>query len=486
MRNVVVVDDPKDWPTLLGEVDVVPASEYLAGPDWSSARGLRVFNLCRRYRYQSTGYYVSLLATARRHRPFPELQTVLDMKSRDFVRSVSEDLQQIIDRALEPIRSPRFTLSVYFGRNLAARYDRLAAKLFQLAPAPLLRAQFRRDTDGWVLSSLQPIPAREIPEDHREFAETSAAAYFARPEPRSPSRRPARFDLAILADPTEAFAPSDAGALRRFRRAAEGLGFAVEMIGKDDFARLAEFDALFIRETTNVNHHTFRFARRAEAEGLAVIDDSQSILRCSNKVYLSEVFKRNGIPVPKTVIADHADPVAVAEALGFPCVLKYPDSSFSQGVKICRDADEYRREASLLLEGSDLLVAQEFTPSEFDWRIGVFEGEALFAARYHMAPGHWQIVKPTGGGVRYGKVEAIAVDDAPEPVVSTALKAAGAIGEGFYGVDLKQLDSRVVAIEVNDNPNVDAGSEDAILGKELYRRIMSGLLRRVEARTRET
>ena len=41
-----------------------------------------------------------------------------------------------------------------------------------------------------------------------------------------------------------------------------------EFITKDDYGRLAEFDALFIRETTSVNHHTYRFARTGGAEGL--------------------------------------------------------------------------------------------------------------------------------------------------------------------------------------------------------------------------
>lgn len=486
MRTIVVVDDPKDWPSLIPEVEVVRARDYLTLPEWSAARGLRVFNLCRTYRYQSSGYYVSLLATARRHRPFPDLLTVLDMKSRAFVRGVSEELQELIDRTLAPIRSPRFTLSVYFGKNLAKRYDRLSLKLFQLAPAPLLRAHFRRDDDTWVLSSLGPVPAREIPDAHRAFAAEAAAAYFARPRYHSPAKRTSRYDLAILHDPAEELAPSDPRALKRFERAAEELGFEVEMIERDDFGRLAEFDALFLRETTSVNHHTFRFARRAESEGLVVIDDPQSILRCSNKVYLAEAFERDGVSIPKTMIADRADPAAVASALGFPCVLKSPDSSFSQGVKRCDDAEEYEREASRMLEESDLVVVQEFLPSDFDWRVGVFEGEALYAARYHMAAGHWQIVRKTAGGAyRYGRVEALPLTEVPPRVIATAVKAAAVIGDGLYGVDLKQVGKRVLAIEVNDNPNINTGCEDAVMGGELYRKIMQGILNRVEASKRE-
>ena len=39
-------------------------------------------------------------------------------------------------------------------------------------------------------------------------------------------------------------------------------------------------------------------------------------------------------------------------------------------------------------------------------------------------------------------------------------------------------------IEVNDNPNIDAGVEDAVLKDELYRRVLGELVRRIEARRR--
>ena len=54
------------------------------------------------------------------------------------------------------------------------------------------------------------------------------------------------------------------------------------------------------------------------------------------------------------------------------------------------------------------------------------------------------------------------------------------IGDGLYGVDLKADGKRVAVIEVNDNPSIDAGVEDAYLGDDLYRRIMEEFLRRLE------
>ena len=484
MRPIVVISKKDDWPLQLPGVEVVLARDYLSQPEWTKERGLRVFNMCRSYRYQSAGYYVSLLAAARRHRPFPALMTTLDMKSKALVRSADDDLDRTIERSLAEIRSDRFVVSAYFGRNMAQRHDNLARRLFAIFPAPLLRAQFIRG-ERWHLSSLSPIALRDVPEPHLAFLQEAAREYFERARYRTRSRRSTRYDLAILYDPAEPLAPSNPKALGRFRAAAKELGFGVEMIERQDYGRLSEFDALFIRETTAVNHHTFRFAQRGEADGLVVIDDPQSILRCGNKVFQAEALALRGVPIPRTFVSDGTDLDEIEKQVGFPCVLKSPDGAFSQGVVKCEDADALRRSSHHILEESDLLLVQEFSPSEFDWRIGVFAGEPLFAARYHMAAGHWQIVKKTSsGGYLYGKAEPVALSEVPDRILKTALKAALAMGDGLYGVDLKQLGRRVVVIEVNDNPNIDAGCEDALLKGELYRRIMQGLLERVELRKR--
>jgi glutathione synthase/RimK-type ligase-like ATP-grasp enzyme len=60
-----------------------------------------------------------------------------------------------------------------------------------------------------------------------------------------------------------------------------------------------------------------------------------------------------------------------------------------------------------------------------------------------------------------------------------AVRGANLVGRGLYGVDLKQVDDRVVLIEVNCNPNLDAGNEDQVLGEALYREIMGVFARRI-------
>jgi glutathione synthase/RimK-type ligase-like ATP-grasp enzyme len=129
---------------------------------------------------------------------------------------------------------------------------------------------------------------------------------------------------------------------------------------------------------------------------------------------------------------------------------------------------------------SPLLILQEFTPTAFDWRIGVLDGRILFAARYHMVKDHWQIVgRFKTGRVRYGRVEAVSREEVPEAVRSLALEAAALIGQGLYGVDVKESDAGPLVIEVNDNPNIVATDEDAIERDRLYDTIIATFLRRI-------
>jgi glutathione synthase/RimK-type ligase-like ATP-grasp enzyme len=267
-------------------------------------------------------------------------------------------------------------------------------------------------------------------------------------------------------------------------RAAEGLGLATELITRDDYARIAEFDGLFIRATTRVNHYTYRFARRAAAEGLVVIDDPDSIVRCANKVYLAETLARHRVPTPRTLIVHRGNIRDIIPALGLPCVLKQPDSAFSRGVYKVDTPEALAARVEQLLGQSELIIAQSFQPTDFDWRVGVLDHEPLYVCRYYMAHRHWQIIKRTAGDSRRieGDSDTLAVEDAPPGVLRSATRAARLMGRGLYGVDLKQSGRRCWVIEVNDNPNIDAGIEDQVLQEALYRRIMQHFLERIEQR----
>jgi glutathione synthase/RimK-type ligase-like ATP-grasp enzyme len=396
------------------------------------------------------------------------------------MRFVDDDLDELIQKSLKPLLSEAFTLSIYFGKNMAKKYDRLALHLYNLFPAPLLKADFVKNKETWHLQDIDPVSTGEIPKEHTNFLVEVATEHFAGKGVSKIKRKSQPYDLAILWDPVEVESPSNEKAIKRFVSAGESLGFNTEIIGRDDFGSLAEFDALFIRETTSVNHHTYRFARRAEAEGLVVVDDPESILKCSNKVYLAELLDHYNIATPKTCILHKDNMDAVLTEIAVPCVLKQPDSAFSAGVLRVDTNDQFEVEANRLLTKSDLVVVQEYMPTDFDWRVGIFDGKPLFVCKYFMARNHWQVIKrDTAGKKLEGGFETLPVELAPRHVVRTALKAAELIGNGLYGVDIKQIGKACYIMEINDNPNVDAGIEDLVVKNALYERIMEVFLKRI-------
>ncbi len=482
MTTLIVVENTNRWSFELPGVEVVSAKQYLVDPRFAELRGAAVFNLCRTYGYQGLGYYVSLLAAARGHRPLPSVATIQSLRISPVIRIIGEELDDLIQQSLRPLKTDAFELSVYFGRNVAKRYDRLSQALFNQFPAPFLRASFTRQDDAWSLESLAIIAAGDIPESHRAFVIDRAAEYFSRRRYPGKTRRAYRYDLAILWRPDDDDAPSDQRAIQKFIRAARAVDIQAETITADDYGHIAEYDALFLRETTYVHNHTFRFARRAAAEGLIVVDDPESIIRCTNKVYQAEVFSRHNIPSPRTMIVHEGNTAEVADAVGFPCVLKAPDSSYSQGVVRVESATELDAELRGFFKKSDLMVVQEYLPTDFDWRIGVLDGVPLYCSKYHMARGHWQIIQTDARGTRYGKVEALPLDQAPKAGVDIAVRAARLVGRGLYGIDIKQVGKRFLVVEINDNPSLEAGYEDSILGDELYAHIMRWFRQRLDER----
>ena len=173
--------------------------------------------------------------------------------------------------------------------------------------------------------------------------------------------------------------------------------------------------------------------------------------------------------------------VAAIKGMTYPIVLKIPDGSFSKGVVKVSSEAELMDKCRELFKRSALLLAQEYLYTEYDWRVGVLNGRATYACKYFMVRDHWQIYRyGDKGGVDSGAFQTLPTHEAPRPVIDAALKAIRLIGDGLYGVDIKQAGKRVAVIEVNDNPSIESGVEDGYLGFDLYHLIMEDFLRRLD------
>lgn len=485
--HIVVVESRGDWKPGMPDAQVVTAADYLSSETWIKARGCKVTNLCRSYGYLSTGYYVSLLAEARRHRVIPTTRILSELSRKSIYSLEVGELDGLVHRSLKRSTQTEFEMLIQFGQTEHPELEDLARQINEMFPCPLLRVEFRLQGDTWRITRIRPYWINQLNTVQCAGFASALEHHLAHRWRSRRARKDSLYDLAVLVNPDERLPPSDRAALRNFIRIGKSLGIDVELIGKRDYPRLAEYDALFIRETTKIDHYTYRFARKAESEGMVVIDDPDSILKCTNKVYLAELLAANRVPAPHTVILQEDDIPGLDARLDYPIVLKIPDGSFSRGVFKAKDRVELEEVASRLFKESDLILAQEFLYTEFDWRIGVLAGKPIYACRYFMSKEHWQIINhKKGGRVSEGRWETLAVADAPEAVVRVATRAANLIGRGLYGVDVKETPGGIKVIEVNDNPNLESGVEDAVLGDDLYRIILKEFIARLEARKQGT
>lgn len=484
---ILVVEEKKDWAAYYPARNLMTAREYLQSSASFPSGRVQVINLCRSYRYLSPGYYCSLLGEARGHRVLPSVRTVNDLSRKALYGLHFESLDAALDKAMKkyPQDSDRLSLKVCFGQTDLPGLQELARQVFDQLPCPILQLEFRR-RENWTIESVRAVGLHQLGEAEEDVFAAALENFNARVWRKSSSRKKYRYDLAVLVNPIEALPPSDPKALRRFVRAGAELGINVELIGREDYSRLAEYDGLFIRETTALGNHTYQFARKAEQEGMVVIDDPGSILRCTNKIYFAELMQAHKVPVPRTRFlfrdAETRLDEVVAE-LGLPVVLKIPDGSFSRGISRADTVEALGEALREYFRKSSVVLAQEFMYTDYDWRIGILNRRPLFACQYFMSKGHWQIYHHHNGGkTESGGFRSLAVQEVPPQVMKVALKAARLMGNGLYGVDIKQAGDRIVVVEVNDNPNIDAGVEDKWLGEDLYRQIMLEFLRRMEAR----
>lgn len=480
-NQLIVVETMIPWLKDVTSIPVIQAEDYIKDPQYLKKNNLKVFNLCQSYAYQSLGYYVSLMATARNHRVVPNVATLNDFSDPLIISSFGEEADSIIQSTLSKETSSTLTVTSIFGFTPNPRYEKMLKSLFNVFEAPFVVFTFEKGR-RWKVTQAKVVSLAEV--DDNPFLKTATERYFQQKRMSHFRLKDYLYDLAILYDPDEQEPPSNRTALAKFKTTAQKYGFYVEFITKDDYARLTEFDALLIRTTTNVNDISYQFSRYAYAEGLVVLDDPWSILKCSNKLFFTESMKKIGLDIPKTMfISQYTTLEEIHQILGYPIVLKQPDSAFSLGVFKVQNDEELTAQLTPLLKASALVVAQSFIPSAFDWRIGVIDGKPFYACQYYMAHNHWQILNwhSKKRKDREGSVVTLPLEDVPPFILDAAVKAAKAMGDGLYGVDLKEHDEKAYVIEVNDNPSIDHGYEDAYYKDALYHTIIKTMFDRIES-----
>ncbi|MFC4699221.1 RimK family protein [Glaciecola siphonariae] len=502
IHTIVVVDSASNFADAIPDlgVPVIDFNQYLSDYPKKGEPKTRVINLCATDLYLSRGYYCSLLSEARQHRVLPSVNAINDLIIR------SEDAQFDSHQITLPqhICSGLFdqtadgksanesdaltdkTVLAYFGHTEDSAYQRIAKYAFERFPVPILSLSVTVHHNVTSLS-VKLVSIESLAPAQQSILFSRTQQFIATNWRKTSPKKRARWDMVILYNPDEKTPPSDRKSLKNFVKAAQQVGIHAELITPKQLGLISQYDALFIRETTRIDHHTYHAARKAEQEGLVVMDDATSILRCCNKVFLQDAFTYNKVPAPKSAfvsVNDEGSRARLIEQFGFPMVLKLPESSFSIGVFKVDDEAQLKDKLDLMLAQSALVLIQEFIFTEYDWRIGVLNGRAIYACRYYMARNHWQIYNHSSKKNFSGTFETLPTFEVPKPVLDAAIKASAIVGRGLYGVDVKQSNNQVYVIEVNDNPSLESKVEDLYLGKELYMIIMQEFANRLEARGR--
>lgn len=480
-KHIIVVDEKPDFLKESQNYSIIDVHQYI-NLDIASLndKRIRIINLCYDCSYLTSGYYVSLLAEARGQRVIPSANVILDLNWKRLYQNLLPEINEILNK-VEFENKTKKNFYIFLGQTEDSKLKYLARKIFDEFRNPILLVKISYDKNAWEIDDIESVAINNLNYNQQQQFIKVLSSYTGNYWEHPKSKKIYKYSLAILFDPEEKMPPSNLKTINKFIKNGEDLDIDIEVIGKKDYSRISEFDALFIRRTTAVDHYTYRFAKKAESEGIVVIDDSKSIIRCANKVYLAELMEVNKIRTPKTIIFDKIQFKKLKDELTFPTVLKIPDGSFSRGVYKAEDKKAFIKLCEKLFKDSDIILAQEFMQTIFDWRVGIINNKPIYVCKYFMAKDHWQIIKNSNSNKPItGNIISMAVEDAPKEVLNTALKAAKLIGDGFYGVDLKQTEKGIYVIEVNDNPSIDAGDEDVILKDELYKIILSEFIRRIE------
>jgi len=225
-------------------------------------------------------------------------------------------------------------------------------------------------------------------------------------------------------------------------RAAAALGHVASPV---DFRRLtagvacapqplADFDAVIVRTMPpgSLEQVVFRMdlLQSVAARGVPVLNSPRALESCVDKYLTTARLAQTGLPVPATVVCQHADAALEAfTALGGDVVVKPLFGSEGRGMVRISDPElAWRTFRTLERTGAVLYLQQMIRHPGWDLRVFVLAGRILTAMRRRSSAGNWRTNVAQGG-----KGEPVTVTSEQADL---ALRAAEVLGTEAAGIDL--------------------------------------------------
>ena len=233
-------------------------------------------------------------------------------------------------------------------------------------------------------------------------------------------------------------------------KAAESLEVSVDFRDVGNFVWPSDFNTVkggialcrLISQTQNIT-----LTQLLETKGVRVINPSETLLLCGDKITTAAALEKAGIPQPDWRVAVSPDSaVKAAESLGYPVVFKPASGSWGRLLakinsrESCEAIAEHK--AQMGPAHSVYFIQKYIEKSGFDIRAIMIGGKT--ATLMKRSSDHW-ITNTARGGIP----EPYPMNDELEDLLN---KTASVIGGDFLAVDVFRSDAGYVINEVNGQP----------------------------------
>jgi [lysine-biosynthesis-protein LysW]---L-2-aminoadipate ligase len=234
--------------------------------------------------------------------------------------------------------------------------------------------------------------------------------------------------------------------------------FLIEEIERRDdveLVRLYDTDSVFDLSNLNtdvdvilarsISHSRNLYALQMyEQMGIPVVNTSEVVRICGDKLLTSLALERNNIPTPRVLVAFAVESALRAmDEIGYPCVLKPVIGSWGRLISRIDNreiAESILEHKSMLGPNHSIFYIQEYVPkiNGRDIRSFVINGECVTAI--YRTSDHWITNTSRGGNVSECDVELVR---------DISIRAAQAVGGGMVAVDLFETSEGLVVNEIN-------------------------------------
>lgn len=226
--------------------------------------------------------------------------------------------------------------------------------------------------------------------------------------------------------------------------------------------RYNELDGIYIANWRKAPEIALALAKYMQSKKKAILNDEISHYPAATKLGEMVLMSNLGIPMPDSFFVREKYLLSMVkkqrlpDGFNFPIIVKSTSGSMGANNWLVKDFDQLREIASL--EHDSLLVAQQFIPNDFDYRVLVFGNKVRAVIKRSRLDKNASHLNNTSAGAQGDMVD---LADFPKDLEEIALKAAAATRRSdLAGVDII-IDSETglpYVLEVNKSPQIETGS----------------------------